>query len=153
MQSRPDSALPYFTSRDLGSNTGDIECVNNSKGCLVGIGILGVDQPVNFVFGEACMQELPIFTGCKTNETTGPIREGFDRDSGSNIGIQLTRRIMPGGRSTNLNRTCITKVLPNPAVNHSTPPAPALVDASAKKSKQLSFDQFNHKDDHVVGIN
>jgi hypothetical protein len=130
---RTGFVVSYFTSRDLGPNTGDVECVDSNKGCLHGAGMLDVDQPVEFVFGEACMQQLPIFVGCVTSETMGPISVGFDPDSGSNIGVQLTQRVNTGGRQMNLNITCITRVLPNPAIGRQITPTLIPLDTISRK--------------------
>jgi hypothetical protein len=96
--------------------------------------------------------QLPIFIGSKTDETTGPLCWGFDPDSGSNIGVECTEHVKTGGRGMNLNRTCITKVLPNPAVGRQPKQLP-IVDISKKKSKRISFDEFHHDDDNIVDSN
>jgi hypothetical protein len=99
------------------------------------------------------LQQLPIFTSVPATETMGPICTGFDPDSGSNIGVQLTRHPSACGHGINLNRTCITKVFPNPAVGRKHVNAQPAVKMTAKKSKCISFDDISHKDDSIVGIN
>jgi hypothetical protein len=49
----------------------------------------------------------------------------------------------------NLNRTCITKVLPNPAVDRQPLPT---VNVPKRKSQRISFDEFDQHDDNIVGI-
>jgi hypothetical protein len=57
------------------------------------------------------------------------------------------------GHGINFNRTCITRVLPNPAVGRKPDTTPSPLDMVAKKSKHISFDDINHKDNSIVGIN
>jgi hypothetical protein len=108
----PNSVLPYFTSRDFGQSTANVECELRGKGISWGTGMLGVDQPVEFVIGEALIEQLPIFIDCETSVITGPICTGFDPNSGSNIGAQLLSHVSPDGKDVgiNHNRNCITRV-------------------------------------------
>jgi hypothetical protein len=54
---------------------------------------------------------------------------------GSNIGVQLIEHTNNRGHGINLNRSCITKVLPNPAVGRDIKTVTRGVKTSAKKSK------------------
>jgi hypothetical protein len=147
-RSTPEDAVPYFTGDDFGPYANIYNYTAGGE-CTYGTGMLGVDFPVEFAFGECFMGQIPIFTGSNTNDTTGPLCVGFDPKSGSQVGVELTRHEKKGGRGMNLNRTCITKALPNPAVDRK--PAP-LVDPSKKRSKRLSFDEFEQQDDSTVSI-
>jgi hypothetical protein len=147
-RSTPVEAVPYFTSEDFGPS-GYIYNYNTVGGCTYGTGMLGVDFPVEFSFGECFLGQIPIFTGSRTDDKNGPLCIGFDSKSGSQIGFELTRHEKKGGRGMNLNRTCITKALPNPASDRKPP---VVVDYPKRKSKRISFDEFEQQDDSIVGF-
>jgi hypothetical protein len=53
----------------------------------------------------------------------------------------------------NLNRTCITRVFSNPAVNRAPDTDSPPLHVPNKKTKRVSFDELDHHDDNIVGIN
>jgi hypothetical protein len=69
--STPEDAVPYFTGDDFGAYA-NIHNFIDAGGCYYGTGMLGVDFPVEFVFGECLMGQLPIYIRSKTDDTTGP---------------------------------------------------------------------------------
>jgi hypothetical protein len=151
--STPDSAVPYFLRTDLGPNTGDVECVDNDKRHAFGAGMIGIDQSLKFIAGTTYLQQLPIFADFAISETMGPLCQEFDPASSNNIGVQLTKHTNARGNGINLNRTCITKVFPNPAVGRKPDDTQPTLNVTAKKSKRISFDDISHKDDSIMGVN
>jgi hypothetical protein len=51
---------------------------------------LGVDNPIEFVCGETFFTQYSSVPECETTVKIGPASVGYDPDSGSNIGVQLT---------------------------------------------------------------
>jgi hypothetical protein len=154
--STPDSAVPYFTSKDFGPYTANVQCeARFGRTIAWGTGMLGVNRRVEFVFGEALLGQIPIFTGIAATDTVGPPSTGYDPESGSIIGVQLLDHLSESGKplGMNLNRTCITKSLPNPAVGRDVKLQAKSGKDSAKKSRRISFEQLQHHDDNIVGIN
>jgi hypothetical protein len=59
---------------------------------------LGIDHPIEFVWGETFFTQYPLFTGCETTEKIDPVCVGCDPDTGSNIAVQLTSQKMSDGK-------------------------------------------------------